>query len=63
MRSYPGRNPLLKWLGIKITDLYARKSWRAVSRLSRGKSGGRVDAVVWLGDLLDSGTEMVDRKE
>ncbi|GAA5979805.1 hypothetical protein JCM10908_003052 [Rhodotorula pacifica] len=63
MRSYPGRNPILKWLGVKMTDLYARKSWRAVSRLSRGKSGGKVDAVVWLGDLLDSGTEMVDRKE
>ncbi|KWU41377.1 hypothetical protein RHOSPDRAFT_37092 [Rhodotorula sp. JG-1b] len=46
-----------------MTDLYARKSWRAVSRLSRGKSGGRVDAVVWLGDLLDSGTEMIDKKE
>ncbi|GAA5873544.1 hypothetical protein JCM3774_000046 [Rhodotorula dairenensis] len=63
MRSYPGRNALLKWLGVKMTDLYARKSWKAVSRLSRGKSGGRVDAVVWLGDLLDSGTEMLDRKE
>jgi hypothetical protein len=63
MRSYPGRNLFFKWLGVKMTDLYARKSWRAVSRLSRGKSGGRVDAVVWLGDLLDSGTEMVDKKE
>ncbi|BGO89273.1 hypothetical protein NBRC10512_003911 [Rhodotorula toruloides] len=62
MRSYPSRNWVLRWLGVKMTDLYARKSWKAVTR-SRGKGGGGVDAVVWLGDLLDSGTEMVDRKE
>ncbi|BGP22523.1 hypothetical protein JCM10295v2_001408 [Rhodotorula toruloides] len=62
MRSYPDRNWLLRWLGVKVTDSYARKSWRAVTQ-SRGKGGGGVDAVVWLGDLLDSGTEMVDRKE
>lgn len=63
MRSYPGRNWILRWLAVKMTDLYARKSWRAVTQYSRGRSGGGVDAVVWLGDLLDSGTEMVDRKE
>ncbi|GAA5964234.1 hypothetical protein JCM21900_002876 [Sporobolomyces salmonicolor] len=63
MRSYPGRNWALRWLGVKVTDMYARKSWRFVSRKSRGKGGGGVDAVVWLGDLLDSGVEMVDRRE
>ncbi|GAA5894061.1 hypothetical protein JCM5296_001001 [Sporobolomyces johnsonii] len=63
MRSYPGRNWALRWLGVKVTDMYARKSWWFVSRKSRGKGGGGVDAVVWLGDLLDSGVEMVDRRE
>ncbi|GJN88267.1 hypothetical protein Rhopal_001232-T1 [Rhodotorula paludigena] len=63
MRSYPGRNWALRWLGVKITDLYARKSWKAVTGYSRGKSGGGLDAVVWLGDLLDSGTETVDHRE
>ncbi|BGP45719.1 hypothetical protein JCM10450v2_001549 [Rhodotorula kratochvilovae] len=63
MRSYSGRNWALRWLGVRITDLYARKAWHAVTRLSRGKSGGGVDAVVWLGDLLDSATETVDRRE
>ncbi|GAA6054891.1 hypothetical protein JCM3770_004270 [Rhodotorula araucariae] len=63
MRSYPGRPWALRWLGVRITDLYARKAWTAVTSLSRGNSGGGVDAVVWLGDLLDSATETVDRRE
>lgn len=61
MRSYPGRNWLAKWLSIKFTDNYARKAWKFVRR-SKGK-GGPLDSVVWLGDLLDSGVESVDRKE
>jgi ethanolamine phosphate phosphodiesterase len=61
MRSYPGRNWLARWLGVKFTDNYARKAWRFVKG-SRGKDGP-LDSVVWLGDLLDSGVESVDRKE
>lgn len=51
LRSYPGRNVILKYLGIWITDNYARKAWRTV--LKRHKP----DAVFFLGDLLDSGVE------
>lgn len=61
MRSYPGRNWMLRKLGVWLTDAYARKSWRLVIR-TKGKEGG-VDGVVWLGDLLDSGVESVDRRE
>ncbi|KAM0792674.1 hypothetical protein ACM66B_002454 [Microbotryomycetes sp. NB124-2] len=61
MRSYPGRNKILKWLGIKVTNMYARKSWSFVTR-SKGQMGG-VDGIVWLGDLLDSGVESVDQAE
>ncbi|KAL8276775.1 hypothetical protein RQP46_010831 [Phenoliferia psychrophenolica] len=36
MRSYPGRNGVLKWLGVKVTDAYARKAWSAyVHRFNR----------------------------
>ncbi|GAA5855931.1 hypothetical protein JCM9279_005552 [Rhodotorula babjevae] len=63
MQSYPGRNWALRWLGVRISDAYARKAWTVVTRLSRGKSGGGVDAVVWLGDLLDSGVDTVDQRE
>ncbi|KPV76508.1 uncharacterized protein RHOBADRAFT_25577, partial [Rhodotorula graminis WP1] len=63
MKSYPGRNWALRWLGVRISDAYARKAWTVVTRLSRGKSGGGVDAVVWLGDLLDSGVDTVDQRE
>lgn len=48
-------------MGIKVTDAYARKAWSFVKR-SKGKDGV-LDGVVWLGDLLDSGVESVDRKE
>jgi hypothetical protein len=61
MRSYPGRNWILRWMGVKFTDAYARKSWNFVRRV-RGKDGP-LDGIVWLGDLLDSGVEIVDRKE
>lgn len=61
MRSYPGRNWLARWLGVQFTDAYARKAWRFVRR-SEGKNG-KLDSVVWLGDLLDSGVDSVDRKE
>ncbi|GAA5892964.1 hypothetical protein JCM8208_004137 [Rhodotorula glutinis] len=63
MQSYPGRNWALRWLGVRISDAYARKAWTVVTRLSRGKSGGGVDAVVWLGDLLDSGVDTVDQRD
>ncbi|GAA5821282.1 hypothetical protein JCM10212_006270 [Sporobolomyces blumeae] len=63
MRSYPGRNRLLKWLGVQVTNLYAKKSWSFVTRYSKGKSNRAIDAVVWGGDLLDSGLEMVDERE
>ncbi|BGP18748.1 hypothetical protein JCM10213_003053 [Rhodosporidiobolus nylandii] len=62
MRSYPGRSWILRKLGVWISDLYARKGWRAVMR-SRGTGGTGVDAVVWLGDLMDGGVEAVDAKE
>lgn len=61
MRSYPGRNWLARKLGVWFTDAYARKAWRFVRR-TEGKSG-KLDSVVWLGDLLDSGVDSVDRKE
>jgi len=61
MRSYPGRSWILRWLGVKITDGYAKKAWRFV-KASRGKMG-QVDGVVWLGDLLDSGVDTVDQNE
>ncbi|KAK4046867.1 hypothetical protein OIV83_005763 [Microbotryomycetes sp. JL201] len=61
MRSYPGRAKILKWLGMKVTDMYARKSWKFVTN-SRGPAGG-LDGIVWLGDLLDSGVESVDQAE
>lgn len=54
MRSYPGRGWLARWLGVRITEAYARKSWRFAIR-SKGTAGRGVDGVVWLGDLLDSG--------
>ncbi|KAH8914996.1 hypothetical protein BT69DRAFT_1230927, partial [Atractiella rhizophila] len=44
-RSYPGRNPLLKWLGEKITDNFARKSWRLALRTDP-------KTIIFLGDLL-----------
>ena len=62
MRSYPGRNLALRWLGVKVTDAYARKAWRFVIR-SRGTNGARVDGVVWLGDLMDSGVDSVEPDE
>lgn len=61
MRSYPGRGWLLRWLGVRITDGYARKAWKAVSR-SRGPMGN-IDGVVWLGDLLDSAVLTTDQTE
>lgn len=63
MKSYSGRNWALRWLGVRISDAYARKAWTVVTRLSRGKGGTGVDAVVWLGDLLDSGVDTVDQRE
>ncbi|GAA5841600.1 hypothetical protein JCM11251_004228 [Rhodosporidiobolus azoricus] len=63
MHSYPGRSWILRKLGVWITDLYARKSWRAVISGSRGTGGGGVDAVVWLGDLLDNTLEAVEPSE
>ncbi|GAA6041730.1 hypothetical protein JCM8097_008302 [Rhodosporidiobolus ruineniae] len=62
MRSYPGRSWILRKVGVWITDLYARKSWRAVLG-SRGTGGTGLDAVVWLGDLLDNGLDAVDQRE
>ncbi|KAM0751157.1 hypothetical protein T439DRAFT_380157 [Meredithblackwellia eburnea MCA 4105] len=63
MRSYPGRSWFLRWLGLKVTDMYAKKSWRMVAKRSRGTGGRGVDGVVWLGDLLDSGVESMDEAE
>ncbi|GAA5910115.1 hypothetical protein JCM6882_006520 [Rhodosporidiobolus microsporus] len=63
MHSYPGRSWILRKLGVWITDLYARKSWRAVVGGSRGTGAGGVDAVVWLGDLLDNTLEAVEPRE
>ena len=60
-RSYPGRAWILKWLGMNVTDMYAKKSWRFVTK-SRGDKGG-VSGIVWLGDLLDSGVESIDQAE
>lgn len=62
MRSYPGRNWLLRWLGVGFTDAYARKAWRFVVR-SRDDEGRGVDGVVWLGDLMDGGVEAVEPAE
>ncbi|SCV72346.1 BQ2448_3883 [Microbotryum intermedium] len=58
MRSYPGRPWIGRYLGIKFTDAYIRKAWRFVRRTSG--LHGKIDSVVWLGDLLDSGVESVD---
>lgn len=69
MHSYAseGRSWALRKLGVWVSDVYARKSWRAVlgSRTKgAGKGGGTgVDAVVWLGDLLDNTIEAVDPVE
>ncbi|KAK4050039.1 hypothetical protein OIO90_005229 [Microbotryomycetes sp. JL221] len=64
MKSYPGRPKLLKWLGIKVTDMYAKKSWRFVTKFSKGlRNNQGIDGIVWLGDLLDSGVETSDHKE
>ncbi|KAI5481041.1 CDC1p [Pseudohyphozyma bogoriensis] len=63
MRSYPGRNWVSRKLGVWFTDAYLRKSWRFVIKSEEEHGGGGVDAVVWLGDLLDSGVESVDRSE
>ncbi|GAA5987920.1 hypothetical protein JCM11641_004582 [Rhodosporidiobolus odoratus] len=62
MKSYPGRSWGLRRLGVWITDLYARKSWKA-AMMSRGSGGGKTEAVVWLGDLMDSGVEVGDEEE
>ncbi|KAK4702764.1 ethanolamine phosphate phosphodiesterase, partial [Phenoliferia sp. Uapishka_3] len=62
MRSYPGRNWLARWLGVKVTNAYARKAWRFVVR-SKGGNGLGADGVVWLGDLLDGGVESVEPAE
>lgn len=62
MRSYPGRNWIARWLGVLVTDAYARKAWHFVSQ-SKGTGGAGADGMVWLGDLLDSGVESVDRRE
>ena len=59
MRAYPDRSALVRWLGMQFTDLYARKSWRSVRRNVRGLDGRGIDAVVWLGDLLDEGRKAV----
>lgn len=61
MHSYPERLWIARKLGVWFTDNYLRKAWRFVIK-SKGAGGG-VDAVIWLGDLLDSGVESVDRKE
>ncbi|KDE03459.1 hypothetical protein MVLG_06069 [Microbotryum lychnidis-dioicae p1A1 Lamole] len=58
MRSYPGRSWIGRYLGIKFTDAYIRKAWRFVSKASGPH--GKIDSVVWLSDLLDSGVENVD---
>lgn len=62
MRSYPGRNWFLRWLGVRVTDAYARRAWRFVIG-SRGSNGKGAHGVVWLGDLMDGGVDSVDRKE
>lgn len=62
MRAYPDRSALVRWLGVKFTDLYARKSWRQVRKI-QGRDGRGIDAVVWLGDLLDEGRKAEDPHE
>ena len=57
-KSYQGRNKGLKWLSIKITNQFMKKSWKFLSRTNRG-----IDAVVWNGDLLDNGREMEIRDD
>jgi hypothetical protein len=47
-RSYPTRAPILAFLTRLIVDMNLRKSWRAALRT-------RPHAVVFLGDMMDSG--------
>lgn len=63
MRSYPGRSFLLRALGLVVTDAYARKSWKAVTRALSSSKGPGIDGVVFLGDLLDSGIDSMDSNE
>ena len=51
LRSYPGHSMISKYIGMWITDNFARKSWRMILKTHRP------DAVFFLGDLLDSGVE------
>ncbi|GAA5874882.1 hypothetical protein JCM8547_003600 [Rhodosporidiobolus lusitaniae] len=64
MHSYKreGRSWVLRKLGVWVTDMFARKAWRAALG-SRGKGGGKTDAVMWLGDLLDNTLEAVEPRE
>lgn len=59
MRAYPDRSWIVRWLGVQFTDLYARKSWSSVRKNVCGQDGRGIDAVVWLGDLLDEGRKAV----
>lgn len=61
MRSYPGRSWILRCLGVRITDAYAKKAWHFV-RNSHGTMGP-LDGIVWLGDLLDSAVDTADVNE
>lgn len=46
--SYPGRLPILKYITQVLVDINMRKSWREATRL-------RPDAVIFVGDMMDSG--------
>ncbi|OWZ30947.1 hypothetical protein C347_04099 [Cryptococcus neoformans AD2-60a] len=55
--SYPSGNPWLNWAKQQMDELFMRKSWNVVMRL------GRVDQVLVLGDMLDSGRGVMSDEE
>lgn len=55
--SYPQCNFIKRWVKQRLSDFFSAKSYRII--LSYHKP----DAVVFLGDLMDSGVQAVDRLE
>lgn len=55
--TYPGRSELLTRLSWQITDAYARKSFKAIMKHNHP------DAVIFLGDLLDTGADVTNPGE
>ncbi|GAA5942397.1 putative lipid phosphatase CDC1 [Sporobolomyces koalae] len=57
--SYPGRNPILNWFAIKVSNLFMKKSWYFVTKQT---NRAPIDGIVWNGDLLDNGRDMDPRQ-